>query len=73
MPRGGGISAERMHEAIRERWSCPPPLVLEGKAREMVSGALPAMLSSSYRLLLRLNSRVDPPQKGKSRSCLIDL
>jgi len=36
-------------------------LVLERKAREMVSGALFTMLSSSYHLLLRVNSGVDPP------------
>jgi len=64
MPRGSGTSGQQK-ECTRRFVSAGGrnALVLERKAHEMVFGTLPAMLSSSYRLLLRLNSRVDPPQE----------
>lgn len=59
MPRGSGISGRKDARGDSRALGVCDALALEGKAHEMVFGALSALLRPSDRLLLRINSRVD--------------
>jgi hypothetical protein len=56
--------AERMHESIGERWGCATPWSWREKhVRWFLEHSLrcAALRCTSDRLLLRINSRIDPP------------